>query len=95
MKGKPQTIPTDEDIQTAVLDIVARRGLESSACPSEVARQLQADNWHALMPRVREVAARLALDGKIRVTQRGVVLPPTRPWTGPIRLRLVPINFQP
>ena len=83
-----QTRPSEAQIETAILGIVTRRGPDSSACPSEIARQLQADDWRLLMPRVRQVAARLACAGHIRVTQRGRVQPPAGPWKGPIRLSL-------
>ena len=78
--------PTDRQIEAALLHIVAQRGENASACPSEVARQLRADGWRALMPRVRQSAAQLAGAGLISVTQRGVVQPATGPWKGPIRI---------
>lgn len=95
MKGKPDPAPTTEQINAAVMDIVVRRGLNASACPSDVARHLQPDNWRPLMPKVREVAAQLAREGKISVTQRGSVLSPMEVWTGPIRLRLLAPNDKP
>ena len=52
----------------------ARAG--SSFCPSEVARHLagagENESWRELMPLVREVAASLAVEGAILVTQRGL-----------------------
>jgi Protein of unknown function (DUF3253) len=95
MLDKPEPVPTDDQIEAAVLDVLARRGLNASACPSEVARQLQANAWRTLMPRVRGVAALLAQAGKISVTQGGCVLSPAQVWKGPIRLRLAPVIFVP
>lgn len=81
---------TDKQIAAAVLELVSRRGAESSACPSEVARSLSPNSWRLLMPQVRQVAAQLAQTGFIQVTQRGTVLNPTDAWRGPIRIRLPP-----
>ena len=65
-----------------------RRGLQASACPSDVARALEPDNWRPLMNRVRDVASQLAQQGRVDITQRGEVVPPIGPWKGPIRIRL-------
>lgn len=80
----------DSDIAAAVIMLASRRGSGASACPSEVARLLAPDQWRTLMPRVREVASRLAVQGRIEITQRGVVVSPRGPWKGPIRLRQPP-----
>ncbi len=82
--------PDNEVIADAVLALVRQRGADSSACPSEVARRLAPDHWRQLMPQVREVASRLATQGEIEITQRGVAVSPQGPWTGPIRLRQPP-----
>lgn len=74
---------------TALLD---RRAPEASICPSEVARELFSPGWRDAMPRVREVAARMAGDGRIRATQGEVELRCDAITTarGPIRLRRGP-----
>lgn len=79
---------SDTRIEVALLALVRHRGLHASACPSEVARALSADHWRALMPSVREVASRLAQQGRIEIAQGGKVVSSSGPWTGPIRLRL-------
>lgn len=89
MTTEADTPPTDSQIEAAALHLLARRGLESSICPSEVARLLKSTNWRALMPRVRDVSRQLALAGRLNVTQRGVVLSPLEVWKGPVRLKLV------
>ena len=78
----------DADIAAALIALVRQRGAQSSACPSELARQLAPRDWRALMPRVRAVASRLAAQGRIDITQGGVAVPAQGPWKGPIRLRL-------
>lgn len=79
---------TDMQIEAALLEIVRQRGPLSSACPSEVARELSPSNWRALMPRVRDVAGQLAQRGLLDISQRGQSVPPLGPWKGPIRVRL-------
>lgn len=83
---------TNPQIEAALLAMVAQRGQTASACPSEVARQLQNEAWRALMPRVRQVAAELAKRGEIIITQRGETVTPTGPWVGPIRIKIAPPN---
>ncbi len=81
------TPASDTDIEVAILNIAQQRGQTASACPSDVARALSPD-WRALMPRVREVASRLAQRGDIEIAQRGQAVSPMGPWKGPIRIRL-------
>lgn len=79
---------THADVEAAVLHVVQQRGVDSSACPSDVARALSSDGWRELMPQVRSAASRLAQRGQVEITQRGKVVPPEGPWQGPIRIRL-------
>jgi hypothetical protein len=76
-----------ERIAAAILDAAARRGPGRTLCPSEVARALDPDGWRALMPAVRDQAARLAAEGLIAVTQAGLPVD-ARTARGPIRLGL-------
>ena len=62
----------------------AESGNLATFCPSEVARALAPD-WRLLMPMIREVAAVLIAEGRLRCTQRGVVVDPLK-TRGPIRL---------
>jgi hypothetical protein len=85
-------VPTDSDpatIAAAILDLAHARGPGKTICPSEAARRLDPDAWRALMPAVREAAARLQDQGRITVTQRGRPVDP-RTAKGPIRLGLPP-----
>jgi hypothetical protein len=85
----------DETIVQAINGVLAQREPPASACPSEVARRLAtnqaADQWRPLLPAVRRVAATLALQGELEITQRGAVVDPQRVLDGsvrgPIRLR--------
>jgi hypothetical protein len=83
---------SDDAIVQAIQRVLGRRAPGASACPSEVARSLSADQWRPLMPAVRRVAATLALQGALVITQRGVVVDPQQVLDGnvrgPLRLRL-------
>lgn len=85
-------MPDDRDIERAIVGLLGMRASDASICPSEVARALFAHDWRDAMPRVREVAARMADEGRIRATQGEVNLAPDATATarGPIRLRRVP-----
>ncbi|MFN5350472.1 MAG: DUF3253 domain-containing protein [Polaromonas sp.] len=84
--------PSDPQIEAALLALIAQRGHQASACPSEVARALSPDDWRTLMPRVRQMAGQLALRGLLDISQGGQSVPasslPNGPWKGPIRVRL-------
>jgi hypothetical protein len=83
---------SDDAIVQAIQRVLGRRAPGASACPSEVARSLSADQWRPLMPAVRRVAATLARQGALVITQRGVVVDPQQVLDGnvrgPLRLRL-------
>jgi Protein of unknown function (DUF3253) len=77
---------TDRALESAITDLLSRRGQGKTICPSEAARLLDPNNWEALMPRTRAAAQRLADEGTIVITQRGKVVDPSQ-TKGPIRLR--------
>jgi len=79
---------TPEAIERAIMELLEER-YPASACPSDIARALDAKAWRELMPLVREAAGRLAKGARLDVLQKGkkVELGTTR---GPIRLRLAP-----
>jgi hypothetical protein len=72
-------------IERRIRALVAERA-PATICPSEVARALDAVAWRELMPRVREVAGKLAARGEITVTQRGKTVD-VATVRGAIRLR--------
>ena len=80
---------TDADLADRIVALLAERRPDVSICPSDVARSLSDDEatWRGLMPRIRDVAARLADDGVIRVTQGQTTIDLHQPVRGPIRLR--------
>ncbi|HEU4636201.1 MAG TPA: DUF3253 domain-containing protein [Edaphobacter sp.] len=80
-----------EELETAILELLAERGVEKSICPSEAAKRVGGTSsrhgWESLMEPAREVARRLAKEGRIIVTQKGKPVDPFKA-KGPIRLRL-------
>lgn len=79
---------SDEDIASEIVRQVSRRAVDSSICPSEVARALQssAAGWRKLMPQVREVAAAMRDAGRLRITRGGADVPSDALHRGAIRL---------
>ena len=78
----------DQAIVATIRALLDARAPSASICPSEVARALSPEGaaWRALMPEVRRVAAQLANEGTLRVTQ-GSADVNARTAGGPIRLR--------
>lgn len=85
----------DEAIADHMLTLLAERDTRASVCPSEVARSIAPASWRAIMPRVRAVAAELALAGEVRITQGSQQIDPAAvidgTVRGPLRLRLTRI----
>ena len=78
------------NLEAAMLALLEDRGA-ATACPSELARQVGGAGWRALMPRVRETAARLRQRGLVDVFQHGKPVDPLAAH-GPIRLRLARVR---
>ena len=78
-------------LENAIFQLLAQRQPGASICPSDAARAVYpaAHQWRAAMPVVRAVAAQLANQGQLVVTQGGKVVD-IDTAKGPIRLRLPP-----
>ena len=82
------------ELSDYLIDFVARRGLQKSCCPSEVARGwavllAEPDNWRAWMEPVREVARAAEQQGRLEWLQKGQRIDPLS-HKGPVRLRALP-----
>jgi hypothetical protein len=73
-------------IAATIFALLDTRAPGATICPSEVARAIARSGWRPLMPAVRDVARRLARDGRLELRQRGVVIAPDADVKGPIRL---------
>lgn len=77
----------DDVIEAEIFRLLSERSDSSSICPSDVARSLgNEDSWRELMDPVRAVAAQLAKDGRVRVTQ-GQETVDVETAKGPVRIR--------
>lgn len=75
-------------LENAIFTLLAHRQSGATICPSDAARAVYpaAADWRAAMPAVRDVAARLAVQSLLVVTQGGKIVDITN-TKGPIRLR--------
>lgn len=80
--------PTDQQLETAVLELLTQRARTATICPSEAARQVGGEDWRDLMEPARAAARRLVAAGEVEVLQSGRVVDPSR-VRGPIRIRRV------
>jgi hypothetical protein len=86
--------PVDEQLERAILELLAARGPGKTICPSEAARMVAAaarsagpgseDAWRPLMEPARRAGRRLAERGELVITQRGRPVDPSTA-RGPIR----------
>ena len=78
---------TDEALEDAIRDLLARRSEGATICPSEAARAVAGEgDWRALMEPAREAAGRLVDAGEAEVTQGGHVVD-VATASGPVRIR--------
>ncbi|OBK31688.1 S-adenosylmethionine tRNA ribosyltransferase [Mycobacterium asiaticum] len=78
-------------LRAAILALAARRGPQSSICPSDAARAIGGENWRETMTDANAVARDLAKSGDVKITQRGSILDPEETWRGPIRITIADI----
>jgi hypothetical protein len=76
----------DQELEAAILELLAARAATSTICPSEAARAVGGVTWRELMEPARRAARRLVDAGEIQVTQGGSVVDPATA-KGPIRIR--------
>ena len=71
--------PTETALEKAMLDSVAERGPDHTACPSEAARAVAGDHpdqWGVLMQPARRIAVRLMKSGRMIITRKGRIVDP-------------------
>ena len=88
---KPEREPqngVDQQLEAAILELLAARAATSTICPSEAARAVGGGTWRDLMEPARSAARRLVDAGQVQVTQGGSVVDPATA-RGPIRIRKV------
>ena len=78
----------DQRYERSILELLDKRAVSATICPSEIARAESADDWRELMEPVRRAARRLVAQGEVEITQGGSVVDPSTA-KGPIRIRRV------
>lgn len=76
----------DQQLEAAILELLANRAATFTICPSEAARAVGGGTWRDLMEPARRAARRLVDAGEVQVTQGGSVVDPSTA-KGPIRIR--------
>ena len=79
----------DRALEAAIMRLLEEVGAGKTICPSEAARAVGGEDradWERLMEPARAAARRLVVEGKIVITQGGVVVDGSTA-KGPIRLR--------
>ena len=88
-KHKPEA--RDAALEETILRLLRERGAGKTICPSEAARAVAGDStrdqWESLMEPARAAARRLVAQGRVVITQGGVVVDPSTA-KGAIRIRL-------
>lgn len=79
--------PSPDEIEAAILGILAGRDPGKTICPSEAARRLDPDHWRRLMSPVRETAKSMVRQGRLEIRRRGETIEP-EDVRGVIRLAL-------
>lgn len=67
---------TGDPIEAAILELLASRAKGATICPSEAARAADPEGWRDLMERTHAVARAMAAEGRVVLTQGGVVRDP-------------------
>ena len=85
---KIYVLMTTCDPRTAMLDLLDRRSVEATVCPSEVARSLadagSSTNWRSFMLEVHDAVDQLVADRVVQLSWKGKLLDKR---AGPYRIR--------
>ena len=69
-------LDNDTSVTQAILDLVTRRGLGKTICPSEAVKAISPTDWRKLLPNVRSTAIRLAVAEKVSIYRKGKMVDP-------------------
>lgn len=78
---------TCDPLEAAISTLLSARATGATICPSEAARATDPEGWRDLMERTHAVARAMAADGRVVLTQGGVVRDPAS-IQGVYRIRL-------
>ena len=81
-----RTTDQDRKLEGAIIDLLDRRAVTATICPSEAAKTIGDEDWRSLMEPTRAAARRLHARKQIDILQRGQLVDPSTA-KGAIRLR--------
>ena len=84
---RQRRLEVDAKLEESILALCRERGRKKGICPSEATRLILPEGWKDHMKRTRWAANRLVSQGKIEMTQGGIVVDPSDA-SGAYRLRL-------
>ena len=76
----------EKELRAITLELLREKRGRASIGPADIARRYKPDDWSRWMDTVKEVARRLADEGKLEVTRHGKPIT-TWPWRGVTRFR--------
>ena len=83
------SVLVSQALERAIETLLARRRPGATICPSEAARAVASardEPWRPLVAPARDAAARLAVQGRVEITQTGEVVDMATAQ-GPVRIR--------
>ena len=82
----PPPDDVDRRLESSIVALLDKRARTSTICPSDAARDVDAEGWRDLMEPARQAAARLVERGVVVITQGGRVVD-LATAKGPVRIR--------
>ena len=72
-------MPSEQELEAAILNLVARQGEGRTISPSDAAIAIAGSDpqaWSRLMPMVRRTAIRLMKEGRVEIRRKGKAVDP-------------------
>ncbi|MCX6509301.1 MAG: DUF2256 and DUF3253 domain-containing protein [Actinobacteria bacterium] len=79
--------PVDQDLETAIMELLASRPRNATICPNDAAKLVVGEEWDRFVEPARAAARRLSVEGRVVITQGGHRVDPSTA-KGPIRIGL-------
>ena len=79
--------PIDQELETAIMDLLAQRPRNATICPNDAAELVCGADWERAVEPARAAARRLSVEGHVVVTKDGRRVDPSTA-KGPFRIGL-------
>ncbi len=79
--------PVDQDLETAIMELLASRPRNATICPNDAAKLVVGEEWDRFVKPARAAARRLSVEGRVVITQDGRRIDPSTA-KGPFRIGL-------